>query len=196
VPLSLNYEGIFKTPLLRLHSVTVSKHLLEGRERERTEREREGKVEERAASERARGGGKKKTWFSGEFEGRRATRHQDGEWGTDGKHGARTGVSERLPSAQPVATSTRCVWTQVHAGVVTISSDQPVCDRCVVFDFVARWKEDFVSMINRTFARLLMMGVFSRVCCGVLWGMRESAVSDSGRGHWFFFGVGGIGNGK
>jgi hypothetical protein len=27
-------------------------------------------------------------------------------------------------------------------------------------------------------------------------GMRESAVSDSGRRHWFFFWVGGIGNGK
>jgi hypothetical protein len=53
-----------------------------------------------------------------------------------------------------------------------------------------------VSMLNRTFVRLLMMGVFSHVCSGVLWGMRESAVSDSGRGHWFFFWVGGIGNGK
>ncbi len=31
---------------------------------------------------------------------------------------------------------------------------------------------------------------------GVLWGMRESAVSDSGSRHWFFFWVGGIGNGK
>jgi hypothetical protein len=81
----------------------------------------------------------------------------------------------------------RCVWTQVHAGVATICSDQPVCDRCVVFDFVAQWKEGFVSMINRTFARFLMMRVFSRVCSGVLWGMRESAVSDSGRGNWFFF---------
>jgi hypothetical protein len=53
-----------------------------------------------------------------------------------------------------------------------------------------------VNMINRTFARLLMMGVFSRVSSGVFWGMMESAVSDSGRGHWFFFWVGGIGNGK
>ncbi len=25
---------------------------------------------------------------------------------------------------------------------------------CVVFDFVARWKEGFMSMLNRTFARL------------------------------------------
>ena len=33
----------------------------------------------------------------------------------------------------PVATSARCVWTQVHAGVVGIYCDQPVCDRCVVF---------------------------------------------------------------
>jgi hypothetical protein len=65
-----------------------------------------------------------------------------------------------------------------------ICSDQPVCDRCVVFNFVARWKEGFVNMINRTFARLLTMGVFSRDCSGVFWGMRESVVSDSGRGHW------------
>jgi hypothetical protein len=132
---------------------------------------------------------KKKTWLLGEFEGRRATRHQDGESGTDARHGAWTGVSKRLPSAHLAATSTRCVWTQVHADVVAICSDQPVHDRCVVFDFVARWKEGFVSMLNRTFARLLMMWVFSRVCSGVLWGMRESAVSDSGRGHWFFFWV-------
>ena len=48
-----------------------------------------------------------------------------------------------------------------------------------MFDFVARWKEDFVSMLNSTFERLLMMEVFSRVCSGVLWGMRESVVSDS-----------------
>ena len=54
----------------------------------------------------------------------------------------------------PAATSTRCVWTQVYAGVVAICSDQPVHDRCVVFDFVARWKEGFMSMLNRTFARL------------------------------------------
>ena len=132
----------------------------------------------------------------GEFEGRRATRHQSGEWGTDAWDGARTGVSERLPSAHPVTTSARCVWTQVHAGVVAICSDQPVCDRCVVFGFVARLKEGFVSILNRNFMRLRMMGVFSRVCSGVLWGMRESAVSDSGRRHWFFFWVGGIGNGK
>ncbi len=47
-----------------------------------------------------------------------------------------------------------------------------------------------MNMINRNFARHLMMGVFSRVCSGVLWGMRESVVSDSGRRHWFFFWVG------
>ena len=59
-----------------------------------------------------------------------------------------------LPSQNPEATSVRCVWTQVHAGVVAISSDQPVLDRCVVFGFVTRWKEGFVSMLNRNFARL------------------------------------------
>jgi hypothetical protein len=84
----------------------------------------------------------------------------------------------------------------VYPGVVTICTDQPVCDRCVVFGFVARWKEGFVRILNRNFTRFLMMGVLSRVCSGVLWGMRESAVSDSGRRHWFFFLVGGIGNGK
>ena len=96
---------------------------------------------------------RKKTWFLGEFEGRWSTRRQGGEWGTDARDGARTGVSERLPYS-PATTSTRCVWTQVHAGVVAICSDQPVRDRCVVFDFVARWKEGFMSMLNRTFARL------------------------------------------
>ncbi len=54
----------------------------------------------------------------------------------------------------PAATSVRCAWTQVHTGVVGIYCDQPVCDRCVVFDFVARWKEGFMSMLNRNFARL------------------------------------------
>jgi len=101
-----------------------------------------------------------------------------------------------LPSDHPTTTSTWCVWTPVHTGVVTICSDQPVYDRYVVFGFVSRWKEGLVSMINRNFMRLLMMGVFSRVCSGVLEGMRESAVSDSGRRYWFFFWVGGIGNGK
>ena len=42
----------------------------------------------------------------------------------------------------------------MYAGVVVICSDQPVLDRCVVFGFVARWKEDFVNMLNRNFARL------------------------------------------
>jgi hypothetical protein len=69
-----------------------------------------------------------------------------------------------------MTTSVRYVWTQVHAGVVVICSDQPVLDKCVVFGFVTRWKEGFVSMLNRNFARHLMMGVFSRVCSGVLWG--------------------------
>jgi hypothetical protein len=53
-----------------------------------------------------------------------------------------------------------------------------------------------VIMLNRTFTRILMMEVFSRVCSGVLWEMRESVVSDSGIRQWFFCWVGGIGNGK
>jgi hypothetical protein len=56
-----------------------------------------------------------------------------------------------------------------------------------VFGFVTGWKEDLVNMLNCDFARVLMMGVFSRVCSGLLWGMRESEVSDSGRRQWFFF---------
>ena len=59
-----------------------------------------------------------------------------------------------LPSQNPAATSARCVWTQGYTGVVSICSDQPVCDRCVVFNFVARWKECFVNMFNRNVARL------------------------------------------
>ena len=59
-----------------------------------------------------------------------------------------------LPSQNPAATSARCVWTQVHTGVVVICSDQPVLDRYVVFGFVTRWKEGFVSMIHRNFAWL------------------------------------------
>ena len=78
------------------------------------------------------------------------------------RDGVRTGVSEWLPSQNPESTSDRWVWTQVHEGVVVIFSDQLVCDRCVVFGFVTRWKEGFVSMLNRNFARHLMMGVFSR----------------------------------
>jgi hypothetical protein len=139
---------------------------------------------------------KMKTWFLGKFEGRRITHHQDRELGTDVWDSVRTGVSERLPSTHPATTSVRCVWTKVHTGVVTMYSDQPVLDRCVVFGFVVRWKDGFVSMINRNFMSLLMMGVYSRVCSGLLWGMRDSVVSDSGRRQRFFFWVGGIGNGK
>ena len=42
----------------------------------------------------------KKTWLLGEFEGRWSTRRQGGEWGTDARDVARTGVSERLPSKE------------------------------------------------------------------------------------------------
>ncbi len=71
----------------------------------------------------------------------------------------------------PVATSARCEWTKVHTGVVSICSDQPVSDRCVVFDFVTWWKEGFMSMLSQSYIRAaLMMGVFSGVCSGVPWG--------------------------
>ncbi len=78
---------------------------------------------------------KKKQWILGESEGRRGTRHQGGEWATK----------------------------VVHVGDVAICSDQPVCDRCVVFGFVTRWKEGFVNILNRNEIT-------------VFWGMRESAV--------------------
>jgi hypothetical protein len=58
----------------------------------------------------------KKTWLLGEFEGRWSTRRQGGEWGTDAWNGARTGVSERLPS-------------QPRGNVSTVRMDTSVC-RC------------------------------------------------------------------
>ena len=42
-----------------------------------------------------------KQWLLGESEGRRATRHQGGEWGTDAWDGARTGVGERFALGPP-----------------------------------------------------------------------------------------------
>ncbi len=42
-----------------------------------------------------------------EFEGKRATHHQGGEWGTDVRHGTRTGVSERLLSTHQVLVQLR-----------------------------------------------------------------------------------------
>ncbi len=135
-----------------------------------------------------------------EFEGRWTTRLPDGELGTHVcKHvwdGVRTGVSERLSSAHPVATSTRCVWTQVYAGVVAICSDQPVCDRCVVFGFVTRWKRGLCDHDQPYICVVSDDGGLLPCLFRGAWGMKESAVSDSGRGHWFIFWVGGIGNGK
>jgi hypothetical protein len=72
-------------------------------------------------------------------------------------------------------------------------SDQPVSDRCVVFDFVARWKEGFMIMYIRA---ALMMGVFSCVCYGVLWGRGGLQCRILGGFIVSFFGVGGIGDGK
>ena len=95
----------------------------------------------------------KKKWLLGEFEGRWATRHQDGGWGADVRDGVRTGVSERMPSQSQGNVATVSMDTSA-CSVVVICSDQPVLDRCVVFGFVTRWKEDFVSMLNRNFARL------------------------------------------
>ncbi len=66
---------------------------------------------------------------------------------------------------------------------------------CVVLRF-RWWEEGFMVILNHNFARHLMMGVFPRVCSGVLWGMRKSTVSGSCRIQCSFFGVGGIGNGK
>ena len=91
------------------------------------------------------------------------------------RDGSRTGVGERLPSVHPVATSVR--GTDRRTGFVAEGAEQGAQSR-VVFR-LRWWKEDFVNMLNRGVMRLLMMGVFSRVCSGVLWGMRESVVSDS-----------------
>ncbi len=52
---------------------------------------------------------KKKTWILGEFEGRRATRHQCGEWGTDSRHGTRTGVGDGGVFRTPCADFSRPV---------------------------------------------------------------------------------------
>ena len=71
-----------------------------------------------------------------------------------------------MPSAHPVATSAR--GTDRRAGFVAEGAEQGAQSN-VVFRF-RWWKEDFMSMLNRNFARLLMRGVFSRVCSGVLWG--------------------------
>ena len=49
------------------------------------------------------------------------------------------------------------------------------------------WKEGFMNMLNRNFARRNDEGgLLSRLFRGTL-GMRESTVSDSGRRQWFFF---------
>ena len=96
---------------------------------------------------------KKETWLLGEFEGRWATRRQGGEWGTDVWDGARTGVSERL-SSQPRGNVGAVRMDTSATGVVGMYCDQPVRDWCVVFDFVTRWKEGFMSMLSRTFTRL------------------------------------------
>jgi hypothetical protein len=98
------------------------------------------------------------------------------------RDGTRTGVSERLPSAHPVVTS--ALGTDRRAVFVVEGVEQGVQSR-VVFH-LRWWKEDFMNMFNRNFARLLMRGIFSRLFRGAL-GMRESAVSDSGRRQWFFF---------
>ena len=48
-----------------------------------------------------------------------------------------------------------------------------------------------MSMLSRNFARLLMMGVFSRVCSVVLWGRGGLQFRVLGGDIVFFFGVGG-----
>ncbi len=92
------------------------------------------------------------SWVNLKGGGQLATKAGDGEKMCGMVSGL--GSVSGLPSQNPAETSARCVWTQVHTGVVAICSDQPVSDRCVVFGFVTRWKEDFVRMINRNFARL------------------------------------------
>ena len=91
--------------------------------------------------------------------------------GTDAWYGTRTGVSERFPSAHPMATS--ACGTDRRAGFVAEEVEQTCVVRAAQMCFVLRlrcWKEGFMNMLNRNFMRLLMMEVFSRVCSGVLWG--------------------------
>jgi len=86
----------------------------------------------------------------GESEGRWVTRRQGGDWGTNARDGVRTGVRERLPSKEGFV-------SMLHKSIY-----MHLCGR--------------LHMINRKFVCLLM-GVFSRVCSGVLWEKRESTVS-------------------
>ena len=114
-----------------------------------------------------------------------------------GREDAETFMCTHICAAGPLILSRHppVKWWESTVGVPSakfrgLNTEQRVkgrrCDRQVAG---TRWKGFFLIMINRSFVRLLMMRVFSRVCSGVLWGMRESAVSDSGRGHWFFFWV-------
>jgi hypothetical protein len=101
------------------------------------------------------------TWWWGGFEGESEKKREKGSWTNlkgDGQLSTKSGNGEQMCGM---------VTGLGYAGVVVICSDQPVRDRWVVFAFLTRWKEDFVSMINRNFMSLLMMGVFSRVCSGV-----------------------------
>jgi hypothetical protein len=106
----------------------------------------------------------KKTWILGEFEGSWSTRRQGGEWGTDAWNGARTGVSERLPS-------------QARGNVSTVSMDTSAY-RCRCSTVHSRGSDDGGLLLS------LLRGAL---------GTSGSAVSDSGRSHCFFSWGGGGG---
>ncbi len=72
-------------------------------------------------------------------------RRQGGEWGTDARDGARTGVSERLPS-QP----------RGNVGTVRIRLRRAV-------------EGGLYEHAQPYIRAALMMGVFSCICYGVLW---------------------------
>jgi len=83
-----------------------------------------------------------------------------------------TGVSEWLPSTNPVATSAD--RTDRRAGFVKEGSDQDA-QLCVVLR-LRRGKEGFMNILNRSFARLLMIRGSSPVREDVLDGVLQCRV--------------------
>ena len=73
-----------------------------------------------------------------------------------------------VPGRGSVSGCPRPTTWRRRAGFVTEGTEQGPQSHVV---FRLRWrKEGFMSILNRNFVRLLMRGVFFRVCSGVLWG--------------------------
>jgi hypothetical protein len=84
----------------------------------------------------------------------------------DGAEKKHNGSLANLKGCGPVATSVRGTDRRVGFEGAEQGAQSSVVLR------LRWWKEVFIDMINRNFARHLMMGVFSRVCSGVLWGIK------------------------